>query len=62
MYFIKMSNGVRTQCELASHAKEKFKKIQKAVTRKKNRKLTVVNECLPLKGVERVLNQFNPNQ
>ena len=56
MYFIKMSNGVRTQCESASHAKEKFKKIQKAVTRKKNGKLTIVNECLPLKGVERVLN------
>ena len=39
--------------------KKTSKKIQKAVTRKKNRKLTVVNECLPLKGVERVL---NPNQ
>ena len=43
MYFIKMSNGVRTQCELASHAKEKFKKkIQKAVTRKKKPK---ANRC-----------------
>ena len=39
MYFIKMSNhGVRTQCESASHAKEKFQKIQKAVTRKKKPK------------------------
>ena len=42
MYFIKMSNGVRTQCELASNAKEKFKKIQKAVTRKKKPK---ANRC-----------------
>ena len=63
MYFIKMSDGVRTQCELASHAKEKFKKNPKSSnTKKKNRKLTVVNECLLLKGVDRVLNQFNPNQ
>ena len=55
MYFIKMSNGVRMEL--------KFKKNPKSSnTKKKNRKLTVVNECLLLKGVERVLNQFNPNQ
>ena len=42
MYFIKMSNGVRTQCELASHAKEKFKKNPKSSNTKKKPK---ANRC-----------------